>query len=165
MDNAMHPPNGRSPQTTPPTTFMNDERRPKLTFSAAARRPVRSVPMPVSPGEFIDKISILSLKRDRITSAEQRGHVERELELLEQIHCQLFENRDDLEVLSSELDEINAILWGLEEKLRRFESDGDFGADFVETARRVYLTNDRRADLKRQINELLHSVIIEVKSF
>ena len=122
--------------------------------------------VPVSPGELLDKKTILDIKRERIADAAQRANVERELALLQGLAQRLLDGPlgDQLAKLERELRDINAALWDCENTVRRCERAGDFGQEFVDTARRIYSTNDLRATVKRQINQFLQSMIVEEKS-
>jgi hypothetical protein len=121
------------------------------------------VHIPVSAGELVDKITILRIKGERIEAA-RKTNVARELRLLEKIMLEALPASPELEALTARLGEINARLWDIEEGKRACEQRGDFGAGFVALARAVYIENDRRAALKRRINELTGSEIIEEKS-
>lgn len=118
--------------------------------------------IPVAAGEVIDKITILRLKRAHFTDPDQRANVERELRYLEGI---AEETLPPLEDLTAALAEVNGALWEVEEVLRAFEQAGRFDQDFTEKARSVYLLNDRRAALKREINAATGSEIVEEKSY
>jgi hypothetical protein len=119
----------------------------------------------VSPSELIDKITILRIKEERITDIAKRSHVQTELTLLEDVRQRSIRPSAELSGLEAELKAVNEILWQVEDDLRRYERDQDFGPRFVELARSVYRHNDRRAGLKRQINELLGARFSEQKSY
>lgn len=119
----------------------------------------------ISPGELLDKISILEIKRARIKRPDKHAHVAHELSLLSAVREREVIHNDDLDALMQRLREVNEALWDVEDALRRHERDADFGPTFVALARKVYLTNDERAALKRRINEALHSAIIEEKDY
>jgi hypothetical protein len=120
--------------------------------------------IPVSPGELLDKISILRLKREAIDDDDARRYVERELDLLEAVR-QTLPARPELEALCAELLSVNQALWRIEDNLRAKEAAGVFDDSFVEQARQVYIHNDRRAAIKRDINELLGSSLREQKRY
>jgi hypothetical protein len=123
--------------------------------------------IPVAAGELFDKKTILEIKRQRIRDPQQLANVERELGLLTAIAGRLLAGLDSagpVERLECELREINAALWDLENAVRAHEQSGSFGEGFVGTARSIYAGNDRRAAVKRQINLLLNSAIVEEKS-
>lgn len=124
-----------------------------------------TVTIDVSPGELIDKITILQLKSERLTDAEKQRLVQYELGLLETRHSEAIAVSDELTDLTKALRDVNAVLWDIEDQIRDCERAQDFGDRFVSLARAVYHTNDRRAALKRQINELLGSAINEVKAY
>lgn len=121
--------------------------------------------VPVSIGELFDKITILELKEQAIADPERRAHVMRERAALEAVRRREVALTPELEALCAELRDVNRALWQVEDALRARERDGAFDADFVELARSVYRHNDRRAHLKRRINELTGSEIIEEKSY
>ena len=123
--------------------------------------------IPVAAGELFDKKTILEIKRQRIRDPQQRANVERELQLLTGIADTVLAglaSPEPLERLATELREINATLWDLENAVRAHEKSGAFDQAFVDTARGIYAGNDRRAAVKRQINLLLNSAIVEEKS-
>jgi len=120
--------------------------------------------IPVSAGELVDKITILRVKAQRIDSAKQ-SNVIRELHLLEAILDRDLPRSPELAALTLGLAEVNARLWDIEDGKRACERRGAFGSDFVELARSVYIENDRRAAIKRRINEITGSEIIEEKSY
>lgn len=119
----------------------------------------------IAPGELIDKITILKIKRERIADIAKRENVARELALLEDALVQAIAASDALQSLTRELGLVNKALWEIEDEIRICERDQEFGPRFIELARSVYRTNDARAALKRQINELLGSKIVEEKQY
>lgn len=121
--------------------------------------------VPVSAGELIDKITILRLKSERIGDASRLVNVRRELQALERVAAESLPDADGLEGLTGELRAVNTRLWEIEDSIRDCEAAGDFGPQFVEFARAVYITNDRRSEIKRRINMLLGSAIVEEKSY
>ncbi len=118
---------------------------------------------PISAGELIDKITILRIKAQRI-AADKRDNVRRELALLEALAARELAGVD-LDALTAELTAINAGLWDIEDGKRDCERRGDFGPAFVALARSVYIENDRRAAVKRRINDAAGSEIVEEKSY
>jgi len=118
----------------------------------------------IAPGELIDKLTILEIKSRRMTDPARLANVERELAALGE-HARRLPNLPALDELTRQLREVNESLWNVEDDLRDCERRRDFGPRFIELARSVYRTNDTRADLKRQINLLLGSGIIEEKSY
>ena len=124
-----------------------------------------NVSVEISPGELIDKITILEIKLDRIENAEKLVNVKHEFETLTTARDGTLKQTPELDRLSAELKKANESLWEIEDDIRDCERAKDFGDTFVELARAVYLNNDKRAQLKRQINELLGSSLIEEKSY
>jgi hypothetical protein len=117
---------------------------------------------PISVGELIDKITILKIKSILIVDTIKLKNIEQELQLLEELKDSL---NIDVDSLQSNLYGVNLELWHIENYKRECEKNQSFGEDFVETARQVYLKNDLRASLKKQINELVGSTIVEEKSY
>lgn len=118
----------------------------------------------ISPGELLDRLSILRLKAERIRAPEIPPSVRRELDALDDVRQRLAWP-EGAALLAEELQDVNAALWDVEDALRRHESRSDFGPRFIELARSVYRLNDRRAALKRRVNELCRSELGEVKSY
>jgi len=118
----------------------------------------------ISPGELLDKISILEIKSERMTDHFKLCHVLHELATLADVRKSLADSAQ-LTALASELKTVNERLWDVEDAIRDCERRQNFGPDFVELARSVYRQNDVRAKLKRQINELLGSNLIEEKAY
>jgi Family of unknown function (DUF6165) len=118
-----------------------------------------------SPGDLIDKITILEIKSERIGDPDKLRNVRVELEALRAARDREILPSEKLATLTAELRTVNEAIWDVEEELRRCEQAGDFGPGFVELARSVYKNNDRRAALKRAINEELGSRIFEEKSY
>ena len=119
---------------------------------------------PVSVGELLDKITILQIKLERLKGPAQ-GNVARELALLNQIKSDAKLTSAEVATLMVELKVINTALWDIEDQIREFETRGDFGSSFIETARSVYKMNDRRAAIKQRINVVCKSEIVEEKSY
>lgn len=126
--------------------------------------PTHHIMIPVAPGELIDRITILQIKLDRITDSEQSVNVAHELELLSAAHTQHVP-QTRVEELTVQLKAVNEQLWDIEDNIRECERLQDFGDRFIQLARSVYITNDRRSELKREINVLLGSDLIEEKSY
>ncbi|MBT8333944.1 MAG: hypothetical protein KJP19_05880 [Deltaproteobacteria bacterium] len=124
-----------------------------------------SLLIPVSWGEMLDKLTILEIKQERIKDKKKRHNISVELQQLMAIYQQSGVFASKLTTLIDELRLVNETLWDIEDKIRACEKTGDFSSRFIELARSVYITNDRRADLKYQINRLLDSDIIEEKSY
>jgi hypothetical protein len=119
--------------------------------------------VPVSAGELLDKITILEIKHERISDETKRAHVARELELLREVCRRAVPPSAPLDALTGGLKRVNERLWDIEDKIRRCEREGAFGERFIELARSVHLNNDRRSEIKREINVLPGSALIEEK--
>ena len=124
-----------------------------------------TVMIEIAPGELIDKITILEIKAERISDPGKLENVRIELESLEQSRDDAVPGSADLDRLTAGLKAVNEELWVIEDDIRDCERAGDFGDRFIELARSVYKTNDRRAALKRKINTLLGSRMVEEKSY
>ena len=120
---------------------------------------------PVSFGELIDKITILEIKSEQIRDAAKLANVRTELEMLNAIWVQNPASRTDICAERAELKRINQSLWDIEDEIRLKEKAQAFDARFVELARAVYFTNDKRAAVKREINLKLGSKLVEEKSY
>ncbi|AOH86253.1 hypothetical protein AWL63_22105 [Sphingomonas panacis] len=120
--------------------------------------------VPVSWGELLDKITILEIKRARIARPEARANVEKERSLLDAIGASAL-GRADVAALFAELRAVNEALWEIEDAIREKEAEARFGAEFIQLARSVYQRNDERAAIKRRINALLESDLVEEKSY
>ena len=120
---------------------------------------------PISAGELVDKITILRVKAERIGDPAKEANVRRELALLEALAARELPASAELERLTDALQAVNAALWDVEDGKRDCERRQDFGPGFVELARRVYRENDERAQIKRAINDLAGSEIVEEKSY
>jgi tetratricopeptide (TPR) repeat protein len=121
--------------------------------------------VPVSAGELLDKIAILEIKSERIADENKLSHVRRELQELQGAFGQSVSAPAELQALRSELKAINERLWDVENDIRHCESQADFGPRFVDLARSVYFNNDRRVAIKRKIDQLLGSALIEQKEY
>ena len=124
-----------------------------------------SVLIEVSWGELLDKISILEIKLGRIIDTDALANVRHERALLTSARDQSISPDVDFSADFNELTEINKELWDIEDDIRDCERRGDFGSRFVELARAVYGTNDKRSAVKRRLNESLGSALIEEKSY
>ena len=125
----------------------------------------RTVRVAVSPGELIDKITILEIKSERITVEDKLNNIRTELGLLATARDRCIARSPELDALTADLKAVNEQLWDIEDAIRMCEQQADFGPRFIELARSVYYSNDRRAAFKRHINELLGSSIMEEKSY
>ncbi len=119
----------------------------------------------ISAGELLDKISILEIKLDHIKDKNKLVEINKEYKSLEETRKSNIELNENLQKLVNLLKEINLKLWNIEEQKRLCEKNSDFGKNFIELARNVYLNNDKRAKIKSDINKLLGSNIKEVKSY
>lgn len=115
----------------------------------------------VSVGELFDKYSILEIKSERIKDTEKRNNVIKELAIL-QIHVDNY-NLD--KTIFAELKQVNESLWDIEDAIREKEDKKEFDNEFIELARSVYIENDKRSHIKNNINKLLKSDIIDIKSY
>jgi len=123
----------------------------------------------ISAGELFDKITILEIKLENIREESKRANIDREyaglIYALDNELAQEVTQSEELSRLRTALKEVNSRLWRVEDDIRAQERAGTFGPEFVALARSVYHINDRRASIKRQINELLQSDLIEEKSY
>ncbi|MBI1986362.1 MAG: hypothetical protein HYW28_13985 [Rhodospirillales bacterium] len=119
----------------------------------------------ISPGELIDKITILEIKRERMTDTAKLKNVEHEWTTLTAARDSAVKPSVELDRLAAELKQVNERLWEIEDDIRDCERRKDFGRKFVELARGVYMNNDRRSEIKRAINRLLGSRLTEEKSY
>ena len=120
---------------------------------------------PVSPGELIDKITILEIKSRRMTDEAKLANVRNELDLLNAIWANDAASRIDIGEERASLLAVNELLWDIEDKIRLKERAQEFDRDFIELARSVYFRNDERAAVKREINLKLGSQLVEEKSY
>jgi hypothetical protein len=120
---------------------------------------------PISAGELVDKITILRVKAERIGDPVKQANVAKELALLEALAAEALPASPGLALLTAELTQVNAGLWDIEDGKRDCERRQDFGPEFIRLARAVYLENDRRAAIKRAINDETGSDLVEEKSY
>ena len=125
---------------------------------------MNTILVPISPGELLDKITILRIKSQRMTDSKKLANVRHELELLEQTWRECGA-ATDIAAEETALQEINEKLWDIEEGKRAKEAAQSFDPEFIQLARAVYLKNDERAAIKKRINEKLGSKIVEEKSY
>ena len=118
----------------------------------------------ISAGELIDKITILEIKKIKISDAEKLTDINKELNSLNQTFKQFIPDPSSIQQLIDKLKSINLKLWDIENGKRQAEKDQNFGKEFIELARSVYKSNDERAKIKLEINNTLGSNIKEVKS-
>jgi hypothetical protein len=121
--------------------------------------------VPISPGELLDKITILRIKSARMTDPAKLENVRHELVLLEQTWARAVPNAAQLAADEHALETVNTRLWDIEDRIREHEAGRRFDASFIELARAVYVTNDERAAIKKRINVALGSKIVEEKSY
>ena len=122
--------------------------------------------VPISPGELIDKITILEIKSARMTDSAKLHNVRTELTLLtETWNASEYSRKVDIGAEWTGLRDVNGQLWDIEDEIRDKERAGQFDARFIELARAVYVTNDERAAIKRRINQKLGSALVEEKSY
>lgn len=120
---------------------------------------------PVSVGEFLDKLSILEIKSERIRDPEKLKNVRNELTLLRKVWTHSSFARADIEAEYQCLRSINEQLWDIEDRIRLKEAAKSFDQEFIDLARAVYVVNDRRAASKRRLNQALGSELVEEKSY
>jgi tetratricopeptide (TPR) repeat protein len=137
----------------------------ELQERISARSIGSALPVAISPGELIDRLTILTVKSERITDPDKQARIRGELESLRQLHQQRLPANDDLTRLQAELYQVNNAIWEVEDALRLCERNQEFGDPFTSLARSVYQNNDRRSALKHQINALLGSPLDELKSY
>ena len=116
----------------------------------------------VSNGEIIDKLTIIHIKLERIRDEAKLKNLKKEFDELSKVTSSILSTSDPL---YKALYDVNAELWDIEDHIRDLERKKDFGKEFIETARSVYFRNDRRAELKREINIRTSSGLIEEKSY
>ncbi len=126
---------------------------------------MKQILIPISPGELLDKITILEIKSERIESSEKKANVNNELAMLNKVWNEAVTVDDKITAMRNEMKSINETLWDIEDDVRDEERDKRFEQRFIELARSVYVTNDQRADVKKRINVYLKSDIVEEKSY
>ena len=124
-----------------------------------------SVSIPVPWGELIDKITILEIKKEELSNPEALANVAKEHAALTAVQMAHAPLPAELPAFKQQLLEVNRQLWKIEDDIRDCERAKDFGESFVQLARSVYMTNDKRAALKRQVNEVMNSDLFEEKSY
>jgi len=126
---------------------------------------MENIQVPVSPGEVLDKITILEIKSERMTDPEKVANVRVELALLQETWASAVSRDPVIDDLHDQLKKINETLWEIEDDIRDKERVKEFDERFIELARQVYFTNDRRSQVKKKLNLHLGSLIIEEKSY
>ena len=124
-----------------------------------------NITVEVSTGEFLDKITILEIKSERIKDPAKLDNVRRELSLLQATWDESPLSGQDVSQLKAGLKQVNETLWEIEDFIRVKEMERAFDEQFIELARSVYVNNDRRAALKRQLNEATGSTLVEEKDY
>ena len=119
----------------------------------------------ISAGELFDKISILEIKLEKIKDKNNLAEINKEYKILKNAQNSNVEITDKIEKLFNEIKEVNTNLWNIEDKLRICEKNKDYGKNFIELARNVYLNNDKRSIIKLKINKILGSNIVEIKQY
>ena len=121
--------------------------------------------IPMSPGELLDKITILEIKSERMTDEAKLANVRTELDLLNETWRNAVTEDETVVRIHAELKSVNEELWEIEDDIRDKERVREFDERFIELARAVYYTNDKRADAKKELNVYLGSTIVEEKSY
>ena len=119
----------------------------------------------ISAGDLLDKISILEIKLEKIKDKASQEEINKEYKILKEVQNSNVEITEKLKTLLKEIKEVNLNLWNIEDKLRICEKNKDFGQNFIELARSVYLNNDKRSKIKSKINEVSGSNIKEIKQY
>jgi len=126
---------------------------------------MENIKVPVSPGEVLDKITILEIKSERMSDPEKVANVRVELALLQDTWTEFIRDDEVIRGLHAQLKEVNEALWEIEDDIRDKERAKEFDERFIELARAVYVTNDRRSQVKKELNLHLGSEIVEEKSY
>ncbi|MBT8062145.1 MAG: hypothetical protein HKO64_01890 [Xanthomonadales bacterium] len=126
---------------------------------------MEQIQVPVSPGEVLDKITILEIKSERMTDPDKLANVRLELELLNQTWAASVQADETISSIHAQLKKINEALWEIEDDIRDKERLREFDEGFIRLARSVYFTNDKRAAAKKELNLHLGSAIVEEKSY
>ena len=126
---------------------------------------MNSPQVPISWGELFDKITILQIKLENLTSKDALENVEREFIQLQSIFIKYFPESTEAKQLEEELKQINQQLWDIEDKIRDKERNRSFDDEFIQLARSVYIINDERSRIKRKINDVFGSEYVEEKSY
>jgi Skp family chaperone for outer membrane proteins len=126
---------------------------------------MKDILVPISPGELLDKITILRIKSERITDAQKLTNVRAELDALDATWQSSGAATAAVADDEAALQKVNEQLWDIEDRIRELEREQRFDAEFIELARAVYITNDERAAIKKRINSALGSRLVEEKSY
>jgi len=119
----------------------------------------------ISPGELLDKISILEIKIEKVKDKNSLEEIKKEHKILKEIQTSSVDITGKIKDLFQSVKNVNIKLWNIEDKLRIYEKNKNFDKNFIELARGVYFANDERAKLKNEINEILKSDIREIKQY
>ena len=119
----------------------------------------------ISPGELLDKITILEIKIEKVKDKNSLEEIKKEYKILKEIQTSSIEMTGKIKDLFQSVKNVNFKLWDIEDKLRIYEKNKDFDKNFIELARSVYFANDERAELKSKINKILKSNIREIKQY
>ena len=119
----------------------------------------------ISPGELLDKISILEIKLEKVKDKDRQKSIKNEYDILKKVQNSSIEMSDKIKDLYRSVSNVNIKLWDIEDKIRICEQNKDFGKNFIELAREVYFNNDKRSKIKSEINKILGSNIREVKQY
>lgn len=136
----------------------------RVTMDKPARN-LALITIPSAIGELVDKITILEIKETHVADASKLANIRHELKLLRKLKAEAAFGGAELDRLEAELEAANVFLWNVEDALRQHEARAEFGEDFISLARQVYKSNDLRAGLKKKINLLFNSEIVEEKSY
>ena len=126
---------------------------------------VKKILSEISPGDLLDKISILEIKLEKINDKEKLNEINKEYDILKEVKNLNLKITKNIEDLFKQLKKVNENLWAIEDNLRICEKNKNFGSDFIELARGVYLNNDKRSQIKFEINKTLDSNIKEIKQY
>ena len=125
----------------------------------------KEIILEVSAGELLDKISILEIKLVKVKNPDSQQAINKEYKLLKEAQSSNIEMSDKINLLFEKIKQVNLKLWNIEDKLRICEKNKDFGKNFTELARGVYLNNDKRSKIKLEINKISGSNIREIKQY
>tara|TARA_B100000029_G_scaffold227012_1_gene224833 strand:- start:778 stop:1236 length:459 start_codon:yes stop_codon:yes gene_type:complete len=134
-------------------------------FSIKMANKSKKILSEISPGELLDKISILEIKLEKIKDKTSLEEIDKEYKILKNVQKLNVEISNEIEKLFTEIKKVNRNLWDIEDKLRICEKNKNFREDFIELARGVYLNNDKRSKIKSEINKILGSNIREIKQY